>query len=108
MKARNLGNLRASSRMALDIEAALFSSKETPLWGRVQDISIGGAFVETDSQPPAVATPVTLGVCMGEDDQVFSLTGTIWETPEQVRSASFHFFDPKVAWLTAPKYVNIS
>ena len=39
----------------------------------------------------------------------FSLTGTVWETPEQgVRSASFHFFDPKVVWLTARKYVNIS
>ena len=38
-----------------------------------------------------------------------SLTGTVWETPEQgVRSASFHCFDPKAVWLTAPKYVNIS
>lgn len=95
MKAQNNVNQRAGSRMALNLEAALFSSETAPLRARVHDISIGGAFLKTENVPPQISTQVTLGLCMDTDDgeQVYTLSGVVVHRSEQGAGVRFEGYD---------------
>ena len=53
-------NTRACSRTAVDVPVTLFFGRGSHLYGRLIDISFGGAFVETDTTVLAVDTPLTV------------------------------------------------
>ncbi len=57
---------RWSVRQPIQLNVTLYHSVGRPIPGKVQDISFGGIYVETNEKIPPVNTPVALGFRYGD------------------------------------------
>jgi len=73
-------NKRACSRAQLDLTAALFYREAPALYGKLLDISFGGAYVRADSDSLHLNESVTVDVFLDQDEQaehLYSLSAIV-------------------------------
>ena len=96
MNPTEASNHRACSRTPLDLDVALFYSDKPALYGKLLDISFGGALVEIDSVPLKVNDPVTIDVFLQEDERdehIYSLSAVVIRKPPEGAGLKFDDYD---------------
>ena len=86
---------RWSKRRHIQFDVTLYPHVGSPIPATAQDVSIGGIYVATHAQLPAIDTPVAVGFRFGEggDDNYYRMSAVVVRSNDKGAGLMFEAYD---------------